>query len=217
MEPHYLAAQLRKPEGEAGHRVAENMNTSNSLIILHTIEKLHLQPNDAVLEIGMGNGFFCKDVLAAADNVTYTGCDFSPLMIQEANTFNQERISAGKASFYEASAHAMPFADNTFSKIFTVNTIYFWEQPVQELTEIHRVLQPGGRAIISLRTRTSMLQLPFTAYDFHLYEKEELLPLFAAAGFADVRIEEELEPPFEVHGHDTHVQLHALYVIAGKK
>lgn len=211
-----LAAQLRKPEGENGRRVAENMNASNSLINLHAIA--HLQPaaGDAVLEIGMGNGFFCKDVIQWQPDITYTGCDFSALMVAEASSFNQLWIDAERAAFYECEACALPFSNNTFDKVFTVNTIYFWEQPLTELAEIHRVMQHGGTLVIALRTRESMQQLPFTAYGFQLYEAAEVEQLLQQAGFTHIDTREEAEPPFEVHGHDKHIQLQALYVTAIK-
>lgn len=211
-----VAAQLKKPEGEAGKRVAENMNSSNSLINLHTIGHLQIAAGDAVLEIGMGNGFFCKDIVQQQPDVTYTGCDFSELMIAEATTINHEWINAGKAAFYESEAAALPFADNTFQKTFTVNTIYFWQQPLVELAEIYRVLQHGGRLVISLRTRESMLQLPFSAYGFQLYEAADIEQLLEQAGFTAITTICETEPSFEIHGHDKHIQLTALYVIACK-
>lgn len=216
MDNALLAAQLKKPEGENGRRVAENMNASNSLINLHTIGHLQLAAGDAVLEIGMGNGFFCKDVVQWQPDVTYTGCDFSPLMIAEATAFNQLWIEAERASFYECEACAMPFTNNSFDKVFTVNTIYFWEQPLAELAEIYRVLQHGGKLAIAQRTRESMQQLPFTAYGFQLYEAPEVEQLLQQAGFTGIYTVQEAEPPFEVHGHDKHIQLQALYVTAVK-
>lgn len=211
-----LASQLRKPEGENGRRVAENMNASNSLITLHTIAHLQLAAGDAVLEIGMGNGFFCKDVVQWQPDITYAGCDFSELMVTEAIAFNQLWIEAERASFHECEACALPFSNNTFNKVFSVNTIYFWEQPLTELAEILRVLQHGGKVVIALRSRASMQQLPFTAYGFNLYETAEVEQLLQQAGFTDIHSIEEAEPPFEVHGHDKHIQLQALYIIGCK-
>jgi len=216
MEHSFLAAQLKKPEGEAGKRVAENMNTSNSLINRHAIHHLHIGADDRVLEIGMGNGFFCKEVLLRHPSVTYTGCDFSELMIAEAIDLNREWIAQQRAGFHLCDAAALPFDENFFSKIFTVNTIYFWEAPWKELTEMYRVLQPGGKIVIALRTRESMLQLPFTAFGFHQLEKEDIAPLLQQAGFTHISLSEEAEPPYEMKGHEGLIQLQALYAIAHK-
>jgi ubiquinone/menaquinone biosynthesis C-methylase UbiE len=209
-----LAAQLRKPEGDFGKTVAGNMNHSNSAINLHTIQLLQVSAYDTVLEIGMSNGFFCKDVLARHASVTYTGCDFSELMVEEATVLNQEMIKEGRARFVLADADVLPFEDNSFSKLFTVNTIYFWEHPLQPLSEIYRVLEPGGAAIISLRTKESMLQMRFVEYGFHLFEEDDLLPLLGETGFSSIKIIHEPDPPF--HIAEQEIQLHSLYAVCRK-
>ncbi|RXK81438.1 class I SAM-dependent methyltransferase [Filimonas effusa] len=214
MDFELLAAQLRKPEGEQGKTVAENMNSTNRAINLHTIQLLQLKAYDNVLEVGMGNGFFCKDVLARHDSITYTGCDFSDLMITEALALNQGYVADKRAHFVGGDINHLPFEDNSFSKCFTVNTIYFWEQPEQALAEVYRVLEPGGVAIISLRTKESMLQLPFVAYGFRLWEEDELLPVLGDAGFASIRMVHEPDPVF--HMGEQEIQLHSLYVICRK-
>lgn len=33
----------------------------------------------------------------------------------------------------------LPFPETTFDRVFTINTIYFWPDALQGLTEIHRV------------------------------------------------------------------------------
>ena len=214
MDYELLAAQLRKPDGDFGKTVAENMNHSNSAINLHTIQLLQVQAYDTVLEIGMGNGFFCKDVLARHASVHYTGCDFSALMVTEANALNATAVENGRANFVWADAVALPFEDNRFSKLFTINTIYFWEPPLPALAEIYRVLEPGGVAIISLRTKKSMLQMPFVGYGFHLYEEDDLLPLLGETGFTSIKIIHEPDPPFHIKEQVIH--LDSLYVVCRK-
>lgn len=57
-----IALQLRKPEGDWGIEMGEKMNVGNKFINLHTIDVLNPKANDVILEIGMGNGFFVKDI-----------------------------------------------------------------------------------------------------------------------------------------------------------
>ena len=70
-----LAVQLRKPEGSLGIEVGRMMNKRNKLMNLATIDQLEIQPNDKILEIGMGNGFFVKYILKKDETVRYIGCD----------------------------------------------------------------------------------------------------------------------------------------------
>ncbi len=50
----------------------------------------------------------------------------------------------------EASVEKLPFADNAFDKIITVESFYFWPDPAENLKEVYRVLKDkepftGGR------------------------------------------------------------------------
>jgi ubiquinone/menaquinone biosynthesis C-methylase UbiE len=139
-----IARQLRKPEGEFGLKIGIEMNKSNSVMNKFAIEKLNLSAGNNILEIGMGNGCFVKEILSADQNITYTGADFSDLMVNECKNFNKDWIDKKRASFIKEDASDLPFDDNTFNKILTVNTVYFWDDHRSILKELHRVLKPGG-------------------------------------------------------------------------
>jgi ubiquinone/menaquinone biosynthesis C-methylase UbiE len=156
-----IAEQLRKPAGEYAVKVGEKMNEGNLHINLYTIEALNLAPDDNVLEIGMGNGFFVKDILSANNFIRYTGCDFSEVMVDEASKINEEYVKEGTAKFCVANAEQLPFNDGEFDRVFTVNTIYFWANPSLVLSEIKRVLKPAGQVVISIRPKSVMQYYPF--------------------------------------------------------
>jgi ubiquinone/menaquinone biosynthesis C-methylase UbiE len=200
MDMKLLAAQLRKPEGKTGIEVGIVMNKGNELINLWTISELHLQPYDLVLEIGMGNGLFVKDVLAAYPSVQYTGCDYSDTMVEEAIRMNVNYIEKGHASFEMCTADNLPYADNSFSKVFTVNTIYFWAEAKKELAEIRRVLKNDGLFVISVRTKDTMDQMPFTGFGFEKYTLEELKALLQKNGFGVISSYQKKEPVYEFNG-----------------
>src|SRR5690606_35076608 len=103
------ASQLRQPTGEFAIQVGENMNKGNLHINLNTIEALHLSADDHILEIGMGNGFFVKNILSVDHSIKYTGCDFSEIMVEEARKINEPFIETGHAEFNTADAHMLPF------------------------------------------------------------------------------------------------------------
>lgn len=195
-----IAGQLRQPNGEHGKQVAEKMNEGNLQMNLNTIEALNLTAGDNVLEIGMGNGFFVKDILRVADNIKYTGCDFSSLMVDEAQNLNKGFVESEQAKFMVASAEKLPFGDETFDKVFSINTIYFWNDPRLVLAEISRVLKPTGQITISIRPKIVMEQYPFTKYGFTMLSKDDLVNLLTVNNFTITDTVEKEEPPQEING-----------------
>lgn len=195
-----LAAQLRQPTGEAGIKTGEWMNRGNVHINLDTLEIVNAIAGDTILEIGMGNGFFVKEILNKSSKIKYTGADFSEVMVAEAKRINEEWIKKNLANFVLADIASLPFADESFNKIFTINCIYFWEEAAKVLAELKRVLQPKGKLIITLRPKRLMKNYPFTKYGFTMFSKEEVELLLSQNGFAIVQSLEKQEPDFELNG-----------------
>ena len=196
----HIARQLRKPEGDLGKVVAGKMTTGNQLINEWTIEALSLAPHDNVLEIGMGNGVFVKKVTSGDASIKYTGVDYSPLMVEMSTLQNQALIKNNRAHFVLADACSLPFGNHSFTKVFTVNTLYFWDQKEKILAEIRRVLKPEGVLIISIRPKEIMKDFPFAPYGFTLYSKEDVTTLVEENSFSVIEIIERNEPEQELNG-----------------
>jgi ubiquinone/menaquinone biosynthesis C-methylase UbiE len=195
-----LASQLRQPHGEGGVTVAEMMNKGNALMNRDALLALDAAPNDNILEIGMGNGAFVKEILSKHDSIYYTGVDFSELMVLEAEKMNAQWMEKGKAVFVHADVTSLPLDNELYSKVFTVNTIYFWQEREKVLAELKRVLQPGGKLFICLRPKWQMEQYPFTQYGFRLYSQEDVTGLLTANGFDIVTVHINKEPDFDFNG-----------------
>ena len=201
-----IAAQLRKPHGDYAIQVGEKMNEGNRLINAYTIDALALEAEDNVLEIGMGNGFFVKDILSIDGSITYVGCDFSEVMVEQAVKNNQDFIDKERANFHVASADKLPFTDDIFDKVFSVNTLYFWDNPPVVLSEIKRVLKPGGSMFISIRPKSVMQHYPFARHGFSLFSKQDLIDLLSGSGFEVTHITERKEPDQDVNGNKVIVE-----------
>lgn len=199
-EPKEIAQMLRKPDGEFGLKVAEKMNESNDRIIRWAIEKLALQNHDLVLEIGFGNGFHIGGLLRKKTGIAYTGLDFSETMVEVASKKHEEEIRSGQVSFHLGSSADLPFSSDAFDKIFTVNTLYFWEDPGVHLKQIFRVLKPGGVFSIGIKSRSFMQHLPFTSHGFTLYEQEEVAKLLKECGFTIMDVGWRKEEVREIAG-----------------
>lgn len=195
-----MAAQLRKPEGDNASKTGDMMSKGNMHIIHDTFKALNAHAKDNILEIGMGNGFYVKDILERSDDILYTGCDYAELMVQESEKLNANWISNGRAKFIHSDITSLPFQSEVFDKIFTINTIYFWDNETAALNEIKRVLKPHGRFIIGFRPRHQTEKYPFTQYGFNQFSKKDVESLLTDNGFSIVDIFENHEPPFELNG-----------------
>ncbi len=188
-----LSEQLRKPEGDFGKQVAAQMNLHNAIINRWSFKILAPQPGDRVLEIGMSNGFFIRELFEMAD-ITYTGCDHSLAMVQEATRLNEELVTEKKVTLIKAIAAKMPFQSGSFDKVVTVNTMFFWPAPAEELAEIYRVLVPGGTFVLSMCSQETMRTFPYEEHGLVTYSKEETTRLLVDAGFTILKMYEEPEP-----------------------
>jgi ubiquinone/menaquinone biosynthesis C-methylase UbiE len=135
----------------------------------------------------MGNGKLMSYVLEASPNCRYYGCDYSELMVEESARNNQDLVDTGQLSFHHCHAHDLPIADSSIDRLFSVNTIYFWENPVEILQEFKRVLRPGGKICLGLRPRRLMQHYDFVKYGFNMFEGEDVIELLTSNGLVNAQ------------------------------
>ncbi|MCP5050731.1 MAG: class I SAM-dependent methyltransferase [bacterium] len=214
IDPKELAKQLRKPEGETGIAVANKLNETNAFITRFTFDLMDIQTNDHILEIGFGNGAFIRDIVNKARNVSYWGIDISDVMVEEAVGRNKKLIAKGIVNIKKSGLEPVPYDDETFDRIVTINTIYFWENPGQNAREIYRVLKKNGKLFISIRPRESVKDMEFTKYGFNLYTVEEARALLEQAGFRDFSYIRHSEPDIILDGKSR--SMRSLYIMTTK-
>ncbi|KKI92063.1 hypothetical protein WQ54_11520 [Bacillus sp. SA1-12] len=187
----YLASQSRRPKGAIGKLMGKLMNKMNAQMNEKTIQLLGIDEGDFVLEIGFGNGKYIAEIIEKVKGTHVFGLDFSDAMVKTATKLNKDSIEQGRVHIEQGDIKKIPFEDKMFNKIFTVNTIYFWSDPIHGLQEIKRVLKPGGRLAITFRSKDIMLQRTSSEYDFSLYtpDAEEVENLLNEAGFSNSSIQ----------------------------
>jgi SAM-dependent methyltransferase len=98
----------------------------------------------AVLDLGAGSGALTR--LLAAPGRLVVAADPGSRLLAELS------ILAAGAVVVQAGAEALPFADASYD-VVTVATAFHWFDPVRALSEIHRVLRPGGHLALAWNTR----------------------------------------------------------------
>ena len=104
-----------------------------------------------VLEVGFGMGTDLMQFAEAGAEVW--GIDLSPMHFD----ISQKRFAlyGRKANLQLADAENMPFADTTFDVVYSFGVIHHTPDTEKAADEIHRVLKPGGRAIVALYHKNS--------------------------------------------------------------
>lgn len=101
------------------------------------INHFNLKAGDRVLDIGCAKGFLVKDLMVACPGLEVFGLDISEYAIKQCEPEVIGRLHLG-------SAENLPFPDNSFSAVISINTIHNLERGdvVRALREIQR-LAPG--------------------------------------------------------------------------
>lgn len=107
------------------------------------------------LNIGCGGGY--EGLLFAGYGARYIGVDFS----HNAASFTKKLIhNAGFGGVtYQAEAEALPFQSDSIDFIYSSGVLHHTPNTEQALKEVHRVLKPGGTAMIGLYPTYSIMFL----------------------------------------------------------
>lgn len=113
-----------------------------------------LPAGSRILEVAPGPGYLAIEI-ARRRPYQVTGLDISHTFVEIATRNAHEAYV--DIDFRQGNASAMPFPENSFDLILCRAAFKNFSQPVAAMSEMHRVLRPGGRAlIIDLRKDASM-------------------------------------------------------------
>lgn len=138
----------RKPQGEQGEQMLRRMNESHSPVTEWALDFLQFGKKDHVLDIGCGGGATLGRLSKRVLEGHLTGVDYSAVSVKLSGQTNAEDIAKGKMEVLEASVEKLPFEDETFDKIVTVESFYFWPDPAENLKEVRRVMKKGGMFLL---------------------------------------------------------------------
>ena len=177
-----IESQLSCPHGDAGIDFAHMMHHTNVGMTQAGFTALKLPFSAHLLEIGHGNAAHLP-LLQQIAGLHYTGLEISNLMQQEAMRLNQAAVAAHMAEFIHYDGAALPAFPRLFDGILSVNTVYFWAQPLAFLQNLRRVLKPTGRLSLVYMDEDYMRGLPFVGERFQVYSVSALEHMATQAGY----------------------------------
>lgn len=207
--PEFLLQQLARPHGWFAPIMAWLLNRSNSDQIRRMIATLDLAPHHKVLDIGFGGGSSFPMLLRACATGKVAGIDYSEPIVRRARRIWSREIAATDLQIEHGSVAALPWDDDRFDRVMTVNTVYFWESLEAGLAEIYRVLAPGGVFGMSLLPPKPLKDWGYTEQGFRAEAPSFYADAFRALGFEDVRVQGAGDRRQSVVVRGTHPQTQA--------
>lgn len=186
MAPRFVAKQLSRPTGLGGKVIQFLMNRGNASLNRLAVEQLDVQPSDRVLEIGFGGGVALPLLLSRARYVC--GIDRSEDVVASARRHFSGWVEGDAADFQVGSVEKLPLASESFDRVLTVNTIYFWTSLAKGLEEIWRIMTPAGRVAIGFVPKARMERMNMPADIFSPRSPEDVTEALREASFSDVEI-----------------------------
>jgi SAM-dependent methyltransferase len=102
------------------------------------------------------------------------GIEISKDTLHKATAKNEQHINDKTLQLFLENINKTSFEDNLFDKIYTVNTIYFWDELEKSFSEIKRIMKPDGIFINVIHTKEYLDKIVYTIYGFNKYTVDEI-------------------------------------------
>jgi ubiquinone/menaquinone biosynthesis C-methylase UbiE len=163
----YVDQQHRSPSGLIGQLIGERMRQQHAGETDWSVDLLHLQPTDRVLEIGFGAGRGLALALAQIHQRRVTGIDLSPTMLRAAARRNRTAIERGQLILVRGNVANLPFGEQLFDKLFSIHTFYFWPHPSGVCTHLVSLLAQGGRLVSTFASARKLPNGEWSYWEVH--------------------------------------------------
>ena len=190
--------QAGLPSGLLGRIVGRVMVKDTAAANDRALAHLDLTQRRTILDIGFGQGRTASVLLRAGHRVL--GVDPSPTMVKQATARNRAACRDERAILRHGDGITIPFPDDSADAAITAHTIYFMPDPAATITDIARVLRPGGTLVIACRTSDEETPAWMDPDIYRLRSTAEITEMLRNAGFDHVEHE-----PSEAAAHTIHL------------
>ena len=143
---YYPAAQASKAHSQLCERVYGKDLTQDGQADMDSVNDLiaHLgiKEGDKVLDLGCGAGGI-SEYISDATGSNVTGLDYAATAIEMASARTSDKRD--RINFVQGDMNSLDFADHSFDKIISIDTIYWVADIDKALASICRLITPGGR------------------------------------------------------------------------
>ncbi len=123
----------------------DQMEDHHSDITEQTLALMQIEPPDRVLDLGCGTGWASRRMAKIVTAGEVVGLDVADEMLQRAE---QASVGIKNVRYVWGSAENIPAPENSFSKVLSVESFYYYADQGRALDELRRVMVPGGKLFI---------------------------------------------------------------------
>jgi ubiquinone/menaquinone biosynthesis C-methylase UbiE len=164
------------------------MNIINQKQYNAVLDNINIEPDNTILDIGFGNGYLINKLFKQNNNnITIYGIEISKDMLNKVKHKNMEKVNNGSLKLFLENISKTSFEKNTFDKIYTINTVYFWNELDKCFSEIKNILKPNGIFMNVIYTKEYLNKIIYTKYGFNKYTVEEIEKITEENGMKIIR------------------------------
>jgi ubiquinone/menaquinone biosynthesis C-methylase UbiE len=123
----------------------DEMESHHSDITEQTLALMDIQPVDRILDLGCGTGWASRRMARIASSGEVVGLDVADEMLRRAE---QSSSAFRNVRYAWGSAENIPEADNTFNKVLSVESFYYYADQGKALDELRRVMASRAKLFI---------------------------------------------------------------------
>ena len=164
------------------------------------ISAAEITDDNDVLDAGCGTGVLTREMVhCVGETGSVTGLDLSESMLGVA------RQACPGVDFHQGNVNELPFDDSSFDAVVSSFMLMFVPDPTKAISEMRRVLRPGGRIVVSVwqgldtnpvydalvratREVIDDASANSMAWPFTMGEAGKLTDIFSAAGLENASI-----------------------------
>jgi len=170
----------------------EKMRQHHLDITEKTLRKMDLRPGERVLDLGCGSGWATRMLARLVSDGPegfgqMVGIDISDEMIRQARS---ESKDFENILYVWGSAEKIPWEENFFDKVLSVESFYYYPDQDRALTELFRVMAPRARMFILInlyKDNTYSLQwVTKLKVPVHVRSKDEYIQLLRTHAFEKI-------------------------------
>jgi len=173
----YVGNNFGNPDGIGGIISTKIMNVINQKQYKAVLDNINLENKNVILDIGFGNGYLIKKLLQKSNSIKIYGIEISQDMLNSVSGKYDNFIKNAQLKLFLENINKTSFENETFDKIYTINTIYFWNELEKCYSEIKRILKPNGLFFNVIYTKEYLEKIIFSKYGFNKYTVEDIIKI----------------------------------------